>query len=79
MAVIHQDGARPGISVPSAAITQIDGKPHVLLQTVKGFVPRAVTVAGQSGVRTILSAGLKPGDKVAVSGLSELKMLLAGD
>ncbi|WP_446654384.1 efflux RND transporter periplasmic adaptor subunit [Blastomonas sp.] len=79
MAVIHQDGARPGISVPSAAITQIDGKPHVLLQTSKGFVPRAVTVAGQSGDRSVLSGGLRPGDKVAVSGLSELKMLLAGD
>jgi cobalt-zinc-cadmium efflux system membrane fusion protein len=79
MAVIHQDGARPGISVPSAAITQIDGKPHVLLQTAKGFVPRAVIVAGQSGDRSVLSGGLRPGDKVAVSGLSELKMLLAGD
>lgn len=79
MVVIHADGAQPGVSVPSGAITQIDGKPHALLQTGKGFAPRAVTVAGQSGDRTILSDGLKPGDKVAVSGLSELKMLLAGN
>ena len=79
MVVIHHDGAQPGISVPSRAMTTIDGKPHVLLQTGKGFAPRAVTVAGQSGDRTILSDGLKPGDKVAVSGISELKMLLAGN
>ena len=79
MVVIHHDSAQPGVSVPSRAMTTIDGKPHVLLQTGKGFAPRAVRVAGQSADRTILSAGLKPGDKVAVSGLSELKMLLAGN
>lgn len=79
MVVIHQDGTQPGVSVPSGAITQIDGKPHVLLQTATGFVPRAVMVAGSSGDRTVLSGGLRPGDKVAASGLSELKMLLAGD
>lgn len=79
MVVIHHDSAQPGVSVPSRAMTTIDGKPHVLLQTGKGFAPRAVTVAGQSGDRTILSDGLKPGDKVAVSGISELKMLLAGN
>ena len=79
MVVIHHDGAQPGVSVPSRAMTTIDGKPHVLLQTGKGFAPRAVTVAGQSGDRTILSDGLKPGEKVAVSGISELKMLLAGN
>jgi cobalt-zinc-cadmium efflux system membrane fusion protein len=79
MVVINYDSAQPGVSVPSRAMTTIDGKPHVLLQTGKGFAPRAVTVAGQSGDRTILSDGLKPGDKVAVSGISELKMLLAGN
>jgi len=79
MVVIHHDSAQPGVSVPSRAMTTIDGKPHLLLQTDKGFTPRAVTVAGQSGDRTILSDGLKPGDKVAVSGISELKMLLAGN
>ena len=79
MVVIYHDSAQPGVSVPSRAMTTIDGKPHVLLQTGKGFAPRAVTVAGQSGDRTILSDGLKPGDKVAVSGISELKMLLAGN
>lgn len=79
MAGIRTDGAQPGVSVPSRAITTIDGRPHVLLQTGKRFAPRAVRVAGQSADHTILSAGLKPGDKVAVSGLSELKMLLAGN
>jgi cobalt-zinc-cadmium efflux system membrane fusion protein len=79
MVVIHHDSAQPGVSVPSRAMTTIDGKPHVLLRTSKGFTPRAVTVAGQSGDRTILSDGLKPGDTVAVSGISELKMLLAGN
>ena len=79
MAVIHSDTAQAGISVPSSAITQIDGKPHVLLRSGNSFIARSVTVAGQAGDRTILSAGLKPGDKVAISGLSELKMQLAGD
>lgn len=79
MAVIHSDTAQTGISVPSSAITQIDGKPHVLLRSGNSFIARGVTVAGQAGDRTILSAGLRPGDKVAISGLSELKMQLAGD
>lgn len=79
MAVIVGNGAQPGVSVPARAVTQIDGKPHVMLRKGNGFVPRAVTVAGQSGERAVLSQGLVPGDRVAASGLSELKMLLAGD
>ncbi|WP_026091777.1 efflux RND transporter periplasmic adaptor subunit [Blastomonas sp. AAP53] len=79
MVVIVGDGAQTGVSVPSGAVTRIDGKPHVLVRTGKSFVPRAVVTAGQSGDLTILSDGLKPGDTVAVSGLSELKMLLAGN
>lgn len=78
MVVIQGAGGATGTSVPSAAVTKIDGKDHVLVRSGNRFAPRGVTVAGISGDRTVLSAGLKPGEQVAISGLSELKMLLAG-
>lgn len=78
MVVIQGAGGTTGTSVPSAAVTKIDGKDHVLVRSGNRFAPRAVTVAGASGDRVVLSAGLKPGETVAISGLSELKMLLAG-
>ena len=71
-------GSASGTSIPAAALTKIDGKDHVFVRADKRFVKRAVEVAGSSDGRVFVTFGLKPGEQVAVSGLSELKMLLAG-
>ncbi|WP_430388201.1 efflux RND transporter periplasmic adaptor subunit [Blastomonas fulva] len=78
LATINGTGSASGTSIPASALTKIDGKDHVFVRTGKRFVRRAVEVAGSSGGRVFITTGLKPGEQVAVSGLSELKMLLAG-
>jgi len=78
MATINGTGTASGTSIPATALTKIDGKDHVFVRTGKRFVKRAVEVAGSSDGRVFVASGLKPGEQVAISGLSELKMLLAG-
>lgn len=78
MATINGTGTASGTSIPATALTKIDGKDHVFVRTGQRFVKRAVEVAGRSDGRVFVTTGLKPGDQVAVSGVSELKMLLAG-
>ncbi len=74
----NRNAAASGTSILAAALTKIDGKDHVFVRTGKRFVKRAVEVAGSSDGRVVVTSGLKPGEQVAVSGVSELKMLLAG-
>jgi membrane fusion protein, heavy metal efflux system len=65
------------VSVPAAAVVIIEGRPVAFVRTPKGIVRRAVTSAGAAGDRNVLTAGVKPGEQVAVSGTSELKALAA--
>lgn len=78
MAVINGTGTATGTSIPATALTKIDGKDHVFVRIGKRFVKRAVEVAGSSDGRVFVTKGLKQGEQVAVLGVSELKMLLAG-
>jgi cobalt-zinc-cadmium efflux system membrane fusion protein len=68
---------QPGVSVPSQAVTRIGGEDVVFVRDGGRFVRRAVTVVADAGGRAILNAGLKAGEPVAVSGVAELKSLLA--
>lgn len=78
MAVINGTGTATGTSIPATALTKIDGKDHVFVRSGKRFVKRAVEVAGSSDGRVFVTRGLKQGEQVAVSGVSELKMFSAG-
>lgn len=71
--------ARSGASVPSAAVTRIAGADHVFVQEAKGLARRKVVVAADTGGRAVLIAGVKPGERVAVSGVAELKSVLGGE
>lgn len=68
---------RPGISVPSQAVTRIGGQDVVFVREGDRFVRREVTVATDAGGQAILSAGVKAGEPVAISGIAELKSLVA--
>lgn len=70
--------ARAGVSVPSAAVARIAEADQVFVRAGGRFVLRKVRVAAQSGGRSILAEGLRAGEQVAVSGVAELKSLLAG-
>ena len=72
------DGAQAGVSVPSAAVTRIEGVDHVFAWSGGTFHRRKVELVADAGGRAVLAAGLKPGEKVAVSGVAELKSLLGG-
>lgn len=78
-ALLKGTSPTPGTSVPAAAVTRIGDKDVVFVRTSKGFEQRAVTVASRTSDQAVLSAGLKPGEKVATSGLSELKVILGGE
>lgn len=70
-------GGAPAVSVPTAAVTRIDGADHVFVRSGQRFVRRKVSVAAEAGGRTFLADGLRAGEPVAVSGVAELKSLLA--
>lgn len=79
MAIIKGTGTQLGTSVSASALTQIDGKDYVFVRSGDRFVRRGVFIAGRANDRVIISEGLRPGELVAVSGVSELKVMLAGN
>lgn len=80
MAIITGDAASstPALSVPSVAVTRMDGQDHVFVRNGTRFAQRKVTVSAEAAGRTIITDGLAPGEAVVVSGMAELKSLLAG-
>lgn len=68
-----------GFSVPAAALTKLDGKDVVFVLSGGVFAVRPVTIAGRSSDRVTLTSGVKAGERVATSGLAELKVLLGGE
>ncbi|MGB5077930.1 MAG: efflux RND transporter periplasmic adaptor subunit [Sphingorhabdus sp.] len=78
-AILKGTSRTPGTSVPTAAVTRIGGTNVVFVRTRNGFEQRSVTVLGRTLDHVVLSAGLIPGEKVATSGLSELKVILGGE
>ncbi|MEJ2408175.1 MAG: efflux RND transporter periplasmic adaptor subunit [Novosphingobium sp.] len=69
--------AQTGVSVPSQAVTRMGEDDVVFVREPGRFIRRAVTVAANAGGRAVLTSGLKAGEPVAISGVAELKSLLA--
>jgi len=74
--------ANGAVRVPGEAIAQVSGATMVFVRTARGVVARPVILAeggeGAEGERVVLS-GLKVGDEIAVSAVSELKTLAAAE
>lgn len=70
------------VRVSASAVAKMSGETVVFVQTPKGAAMRKVALAeggsGTQGERVVLS-GLKPGEHVAISAVSELKALAAAD
>ena len=77
MVMIRDAGTTSGITVPAGAVTYIDGQPHVFVREGQRFVRRKVNLAAEVGGRAVIAGGLRPGEQVAVSGITELKALTA--
>lgn len=79
MVVLKGSRAGSGASVPAAAVTRLGGRDVVFVTTAQGFAVRPVSAAGRSGSQITLASGIAPGERVATSGLAELKVLLGGE
>lgn len=71
---LHAPAPDGAVTVPAAALVQEADRTLVFVKTANGFAPRPVTRIG-SGNSAVLSAGLKPGEQVAVSNLPELRAM----
>jgi membrane fusion protein, heavy metal efflux system len=79
--MVSIDGDAPvnAVTIPASALTKIDGKDVVFVAVGNSFKIRQV-IAGSAGTGDILiTSGLKIGERVATSGLTELKMLMGGE
>ncbi len=63
------------VRVPSSAIIRLNGKTKIYKTADGGFVPLEVEVKGRTRGFAIIAGAVKPGDVVAVSGLTELKAI----
>lgn len=77
MVTISGPGKSEGVSVPSSAVTRIGGDAHVFVRSGKTYVRRKVSVVSDVGGRAVISEGLKAGEIVAASSITELKAMTA--
>jgi cobalt-zinc-cadmium efflux system membrane fusion protein len=66
-------------TLPASSLITVQGNNYVFVKTDdKTFIMRAVTIGQQIGDRVIIYSGLQSGEKVAVSGVMQLKGLSFG-
>jgi len=66
----------PALSVPSGAVTLLQGQPTVFVAEGGGYEPRAIDPGEKVGGRTVVKAGLKAGEQVVAEGAYALKARL---
>lgn len=66
-------GAADAITVPRTALQTVEGKPTVFVRTEGGFRAAHVEAGVASGDAVVISSGLQPGDRIAVSNTFVLK------
>lgn len=59
--------------VPEEAVVLIDNKPSVYVEHSGGFEARAIELGDKLRGRVVAKSGLKPGDRIVVTGAYELK------
>lgn len=64
------------LAVPSAAVTLMNGRAAVFVESGKGFVPRQVETGPEQGGSVVIREGLAPGERLAVEGVYALKSRL---
>lgn len=75
-ATLQTSATQRVLAVPGAAITLMNGKPTVFVESAKGFVPRQVETGPEQGGSVVVRGGLAGGERVAVEGVYALKSRL---
>lgn len=75
MAAVYAPASAGAVKVPRGAVAEIDGESVVFTRADGGVAVRKVTTAPVTGDEAVILSGLKAGEEVAVSNLSELKSL----
>lgn len=75
MASIYAGASAGAVIVPRAALAEVAGAPVVFVRVSGGVAAREVATAPVTGDQVVVLKGLKAGENVAISNLSELKSL----
>jgi membrane fusion protein, heavy metal efflux system len=67
------------LEISADAITWIGGAPYVFVRTKTGFLPTPVSIKGRTADIATIEADLRPGQQLAVNGLSQLEKMMTGD
>ncbi|MBO9726688.1 MAG: efflux RND transporter periplasmic adaptor subunit [Novosphingobium sp.] len=67
------------VVVPSGAVLDVNGKHSVFVRTPQGAHIRPVEIGDRADGRTVVLSGLRAGERIAVTGLSELKSMAGED
>lgn len=65
--------------IPAAAVVDVNGKPTVFVRNARGVAPRPVSVGSPADGRILVRSGLRAGEQIAISGVSELKAIVGQD
>ncbi len=66
-----------GLNVPAKSVVYITGEPNVFVRTKVGFSLQPVTLRGKSTRSATIEGNIKPGQKVATSGLALLENMIS--
>lgn len=64
--------------IPNSAISRINGRAVVFVETAKGFRSQPVTVINQGATNSVIEGAFKGDEKIAVGGVSALKAGMMG-
>ena len=73
--VVFAPAPAGAVVVPTTAVTSMNGGDVVFVRTSPGFITRRIVKRGSTGANVVILSGLTAGDRVAVTGTSELKSL----
>lgn len=73
---IRTGESRPQHTVPASAVVLVQGEPSVFVADGAGFMPRPVELGDAVGDRIVVRSGISNGDRIAVSGVFDLKAKL---
>lgn len=76
MVTVHAPAPAGAVELPAAAVIDISGVPSAFVRDNDGLVIRKVATVGAAGTTVVVTSGIKAGEEVAVTGLTELKSMI---